>query len=74
MYRSANAASWYYQWLGPFRKRALDFVRSESGPAATEYAVMLSLVIVALIPAITSFREAVATLFVQVATALDGMN
>ena len=36
--------------------RAKDFLRSEDGPTATEYAVMLALIIVAAITAIGTVR------------------
>jgi Flp pilus assembly pilin Flp len=57
-----------------FKNRALDFLKSESGPTATEYAVMLALVIVALIPTITSFREKVAAVFNHVTSELSRMT
>lgn len=60
--------------MSTFKRRAMVFLQSESGPAATEYAVMLALVIVALIPTITSFREKVAALFTHVTTELSRMT
>lgn len=47
------------------------FLKSEDGPTATEYAVMLTLGIVALIPTITAFNQRVENVFIRVGTALD---
>jgi len=46
------------------------FLQSEDGPTATEYAVMLSLVIVALITAITLFKDKVEGVFTTVGNAI----
>ena len=50
--------------------RAKDFLKSEDGPTATEYAVMLSLVIVALIATITAFKDKVKGAFDKVGAAI----
>ena len=47
-----------------------EFLRSEDGPTATEYAVMLALIIVVCISAITLLGEKVDTVFTNVETAL----
>ena len=46
------------------------FLKSEDGPTATEYAVMLALVIVALIATITAFKDKVAAVFTTVGNAI----
>lgn len=43
--------------------RVRDFVRSEDGPTATEYAVMLALIIVVAIAAITTLGQNVDATF-----------
>ncbi len=49
-----------------FVERAKDFLRSEDGPTATEYAVMLALIIVAAIGSIQLVGEKVSTTFTEV--------
>jgi pilus assembly protein Flp/PilA len=51
-----------------------DFVRSEDGPVATEYAVMLALVIVVALGSITRLGDAVDQVFNYVATAVEGVD
>ena len=46
------------------------FLKSEDGPTATEYAVMLSLIIVACILAVTALGTAVSAEFGKVETAI----
>ena len=53
--------------------RAKSFLKSEDGPTATEYAVMLALIIVVCISAIQMIGEKVESIFTNVETALpDG--
>ncbi len=53
--------------------RAKSFIRSEDGPTATEYAVMLALIIIVALGAITLLGEKVNTIFTNVDGALpDG--
>lgn len=47
-------------------RRFKDFVRSEDGPTATEYAVMLALIIVVAIAAITTLGQSVDATFQDV--------
>ena len=49
---------------------AKRFLKSEDGPTATEYAVMLSLIIVACILAVTALGTAVSAEFTKVETAI----
>lgn len=56
--------------MNTFMTRAKNFIKSEDGPTATEYAVMLALVIVALIATITAFKDKVAGVFTTVGTAI----
>ena len=56
--------------MNAFMTRAKNFIKSEDGPTATEYAVMLALVIVALIATITAFKDKVAGVFTTVGTAI----
>ena len=54
------------QFLG----RAKNFLQSEDGPTATEYAVMLALIIIVAIGTITSLGQSVNTVFTNVDTEL----
>lgn len=47
-----------------------SFVRSEDGPTATEYAVMLALIIIVALAAITGLGQTVSTIFTNVDNAL----
>ena len=49
-----------------FVSRAKDFLRSEDGPTATEYAVMLALIIVVSLATITSLGGTVKGVFSNV--------
>ncbi len=56
-----------------FVDRAKSFLKSEDGPTATEYAVMLALIIVVCIGAITALGGKVSTTFSNVEAGLpDG--
>ncbi len=56
-----------------FLNKAKQFLRSEDGPTATEYAVMLALIIIVALAAITLLGEKVNTIFGNVEAALpDG--
>jgi len=48
-----------------------QFVKEEEGLAAAEYAMLLTLIAVALIGAITAFRNAIQTAFNSATTALS---
>ena len=53
-------------------KRVTDFLRSEDGPTATEYAVMLALIIIVALGAITGLGTAVTGIFTNVTGSLPG--
>jgi len=53
-----------------FLNVAKSFLRSEDGPTATEYAVMLALIIIVALGAITGLGTTVDTIFTNVDTAL----
>ena len=53
-----------------FVNRAKDFLRSEDGPTATEYAVMLALIIIVAIGTITTLGTTVKGVFANVETEL----
>jgi len=53
-----------------FVNRFKAFLKSEDGPTATEYAVMLALIIVVALGAITALGTKVSTTFSNVTTAL----
>jgi len=54
-----------------FQERVRSFLASEDGPTATEYAVMLALIIVVAIAAISTLGDRVNTMFGSVASELD---
>ncbi len=51
-------------------KKARNFLLSEDGPTATEYAVMLALIIIVALAAITLLGTKVKTIFTNVEAAL----
>jgi pilus assembly protein Flp/PilA len=51
-------------------KRFLSFLKSEDGPTATEYAVMLALIIIVALGAITGLGQTVTGVFTDVDTSL----
>jgi pilus assembly protein Flp/PilA len=54
--------------------RIRQFLKSEDGPTATEYAVMLALIIVACIGAITLLGDALSTTFGTLEGKLNDVN
>lgn len=50
--------------------RIREFLRSEDGPTATEYAVMLALIVLAAIGAMTALGGKVNTIFTDVEAAI----
>lgn len=54
--------------------KAKQFLVSEDGPTATEYAVMLALIIIVALAAITSLGEQVSTVFTNVEGQLPDGN
>jgi pilus assembly protein Flp/PilA len=53
-----------------FAKNVVKFVKTEDGPTAVEYAVMLALIIVVCIGAVTTLGGNAATTFTNVGTAM----
>ena len=53
-----------------FMNRAKSFLRSEDGPTATEYAVMLALIIIVALGAITGLGTTVDAIFTNVDNSL----
>ena len=56
--------------MSNFLTRAKNFLRSEDGPTATEYAVMLALIIIVALGAITGLGTTVDTIFTNVDASL----
>ena len=56
--------------MNAFVTHAKNFLKSEDGPTATEYAVMLALIIIVALGAITGLGTTVDTIFTNVDTAL----
>jgi pilus assembly protein Flp/PilA len=59
--------------MSNFLTRAKSFLRSEDGPTATEYAVMLALIIIVALTAITGLGTTVSGIFGNVNTQLTGL-
>ncbi len=55
-----------------FLNRAKTFLKSEDGPTATEYAVMLALVVLVAIGAISGLGNTVTGIFADVDTGIGG--
>ena len=53
-----------------FRQAVVDFVRQEDGPTAVEYAVMMSLIIVACILSVTALGTNTAKVHTKVSNTL----
>ena len=53
-------------------QRAKSFLKSEDGPTATEYAVMLALIIVVCLTAIQTLGTSVSGIFTDVNTGISG--
>ncbi len=59
--------------MNDFLNRAKCFLKSEDGPTATEYAVMLALIIIVALAAITQLGSTVKGIFTTVDTSLQAM-
>ena len=57
-----------------FGKKIWQFVRSEDGPTAVEYAVMLALIVVVCLVAISNVGQNASTTFTNVANSLSTVN
>lgn len=70
--RQARVSCWRV-CMTSMLNRAKQFLVSEDGPTATEYAVMLALIIIVALAAITQLGEKVSTVFTNVESELpDG--
>ncbi len=56
--------------MRPFVQRMLRFAKSEDGPTAVEYAVMLALIVVVCLAAIKSVGSKASTTFTNVANSI----
>ncbi|MEM9184953.1 MAG: Flp family type IVb pilin [Planctomycetota bacterium] len=54
-------------------KAVLRFLRSEDGPTAVEYAVLLAMIVIACIGAVNTMSQATADSFDDSATQLNGV-
>jgi len=52
------------------RKRAWQFVRSESGPAATEYAVLIALIAIGVLVTMSGFGDTMNGIYLAISGAL----
>lgn len=53
--------------LGQFVRRAVAFLKEESGPTAVEYAVMLALILVAIVAAVSNIGTTTSDMYNNVA-------
>jgi pilus assembly protein Flp/PilA len=53
--------------LGRFVRRAVSFLKEESGPTAVEYAVMLALILMAIFAAVTSIGTTTSEMYDNIA-------
>lgn len=53
--------------MGAFCQKLLKFVRSDSGPTATEYAVLIAVICVAVIGALSTFGVHMDNLYTNIA-------
>lgn len=60
--------------MNAFLNRAKTFVKSEDGPTATEYAVLLGLIIVASLALIGTIGGSVKSIFEKANTAVAGAD
>jgi pilus assembly protein Flp/PilA len=60
--------------LSQLSRRFAEFLRSEEGPTAVEYAVMLALIVVVCIAAITSLGSNANATFTTVANAISSSS
>ena len=54
--------------MNAFCERLREFVRSEEGPTATEYAVLIAVICVAVIGALSSFGQHMDNLYTSIAS------
>jgi pilus assembly protein Flp/PilA len=60
--------------MNRFLSRVKEFLKSEDGPTATEYAVMLALIIIIALGAISALGTKVSTVFTNVESNLPDGN
>jgi pilus assembly protein Flp/PilA len=60
--------------MNTFATRIKRFLKSEDGPTAVEYAVMLALIVIVCLTAIQSIGTNANTTFTNVATSLKGAS
>jgi pilus assembly protein Flp/PilA len=56
-----------------FALKVQRFMKSEDGPTAVEYAIMLALIVIVCLTAITSVGTAANSAFLNIASELDGL-
>ncbi len=60
--------------MNRFLSRVREFLKSEDGPTATEYAVMLALIIIIALGAISALGTKVSTVFTNIESNLPDGN
>ncbi len=56
-----------------FMSKVKNFLKSEDGPTAVEYAIMLALIVIVCLAAITQVGSATNSAFERIATDLEGL-
>ena len=56
-----------------FMSKVKNFLQSEDGPTAVEYAIMLALIVIVCIAAITNVGKAANTAFTDIASKLNSL-
>jgi len=56
--------------VNAFCQRLREFVRSEDGPTATEYAVLIAIICVAVIGAMSSFGQHMDNIYTSIASTM----
>ena len=56
-----------------FATKVKNFLKSEDGPTAVEYAIMLALIVIVCLTAITAVGEAANSAFQNIAGELEGL-
>lgn len=55
------------------KARAIEFLRSEDGPTATEYAVLIAVICIAAISTLSTFGQRVENIYVSIESAVGSL-
>ena len=57
-----------------FSRQCVSFMRSEDGPAATEYAVLLALIAIGVLITMSTFGDSMNGIYLAISTAVSVIN